>query len=386
MKAPAGAFVPMRRRGDGSGALAGAGSEVETRGRTPRVAFVAASLDLLGGQGIQANVLSRRLNEEGYRVALIPVNPRLPRGLGWLQHWRYLRTLANEVAYLVSLAGLARCEAVQVFSASYFSFLLGPAPALLAARLMGKRTILNYHSGEADDHLARWGVLVHPWLRLADEIVVPSEYLRDVFSRHGYRTTVIENFVETGHFIFRERPVLRPRLLSVRNLEPHYRVDLVIRAFALVKRRYPGATLVVAGYGSEERRLRRLAASLHADGISFRGRYDPSAAPALYDGADIFVNASEVDNQPVSVLEAFASGLPVVSTPTGDIASMLAGGEAGEIVPPGDPEALATAVCRLVESPGLGLEFTRRARIELERFGWSRVREKWRSLYAVTAP
>ena len=59
---------------------------------------------------------------------------------------------------------------------------------MIIGRLLGKPVILNYHSGEAADHLGRWGVLVHPWLSLADEIVVPSDYLRQVFRSHGYCT------------------------------------------------------------------------------------------------------------------------------------------------------------------------------------------------------
>jgi glycosyltransferase involved in cell wall biosynthesis len=63
----------------------------------------------------------------------------------------------------------------------------------------------------------------------------------------------------------------------------------------------------------------------------------PTELPALLDQADVFVNSSIVDNQPVSVLEAFAAGLPVVSTPTGDIANMIRDGETGLLVPAGDP-------------------------------------------------
>ena len=78
-------------------------------------------------------------------------------------------------------------------------------PAMLVGRLFRKRVVLHYHSGEAYDHLANWGIFVHPWLRMADRIVVPSEYLREVFSRHGYRTRVIRNIVDTTRFRFRRR-------------------------------------------------------------------------------------------------------------------------------------------------------------------------------------
>jgi hypothetical protein len=138
-----------------------------------RVAIVAASLDILGGQGVQARSLVDGLAVDGHDVQFLPVNPGFPRGLRWLRRIRYLRTLVNEALYLPALARLAATDVAHVFSASYTSFLLAPVPAMLAARLFNARVVLHYHSGEADDHLSRWGALVHPWLRLADAIVVP---------------------------------------------------------------------------------------------------------------------------------------------------------------------------------------------------------------------
>lgn len=350
----------------------------------PRVALVAASLDILGGQGVQARALVQGLEQDGYAVRFIPINPVFPRGLRWLRRFRYVRTLLNQALYLPSLAALRGAGVVHVFSASYWSFLLAPLPAMLAARLFGKRVVLHYHSGEAEDHLINWGILVHPGLRLADEIVVPSEYLREVFARHGYRTRVIRNVVDTARFRFRERLPLRPRLLSVRNFERHYRVDAIVQAFALIKARFPDATLTLAGEGSEEESLRRLAALLAPDGVRFIGRVEPRRMPGLYDAADIFVNASVVDNQPVSVLEAFAAGLPVVTTATGDIAAMVRDGETGLIVRQEDPKAMATAVENLLTQPARAAWMARCARAEVERYAWSEVRHAWSAVYAAS--
>lgn len=349
--------------------------------RLPRIAVVAASLDILGGQGVQATALERALRAEGAEVHFIPINPRFPFGLGWLRRWPYLRTVVNQALYLTCLGGLHRADVAHVFSASYWSFLLAPAPAILLARAFGKRVVLHYHSGEAEDHLARWGARVHPWLRLADEIVVPSEYLRGVFQRHGYRPRVIRNVVDLSQFRYRERLPLRPRLLSARNLEPHYRVDDTLRAFALIRARLPEATLTVAGSGGQEGALRRLAAHLGAAGIRFAGRVEPDAMPLLHEESDIFLNSSVVDNQPVSILEAFASGLPVVSTPTGDIAAMVRQDETGLLVPPRDPAAMAAAVFRLLGDHALALRLARRARREAAEYAWPRVREAWQAVY-----
>lgn len=348
----------------------------------PRLAVVVASLDILGGQGVQARSLIEHLRQDGYHVDLVPINPPFPRPLQWLRKIPYLRTAINQLIYLPSLRKLRHVDIVHVFSASYWSFLLAPVPAMLAARMLGKHVVLNYHSGEADDHLAHWGRRVHPWLRLAHQIVVPSAYLQRVFARYGYPTQVVNNVVDTSSFQFRERLPLRPRLLSTRNLEAHYRVDVSVRALAMLRERFPDATLWIAGIGSEERRLRRMAERLAPNSVYFLGRVEPQAMPGLYEQADIFVNASEVDNQPLSVLEAFAAGAPVISTPTGDIASMVRDGETGRLIPPDDPQAMADAVANLLENPERARDLARRARREVERYAWPQVRAGWDAVYA----
>jgi glycosyltransferase involved in cell wall biosynthesis len=350
---------------------------------TPRVAIVAASLDILGGQGVQARSLITSLRADGAHADLLPINPRFPKLLAGLRKYPGLRTIVNQMLYLPSLLRLASVDVAHVFSASYASFLLAPVPAMLAARLLQKRVVLHYHSGEADDHLANWGWLVHPWLKLAHHIVVPSEYLRGVFAKHGYRVHVIPNVVDLTQFTYRERRYLGPglRLLSARNLEPHYRVDVIIEAFARLKRRVPDATLTIAGYGSQESQLRAQAANTGAGGITFIGKVDPRFMPALYDRADILLNASVVDNQPVSILEAFAAGLPVISTPAGDIPALVRHDDTGFLVPPIDPDAIAVSIERALGNHDHALACARRAYESTTHYTWPAVRDAWADIY-----
>jgi glycosyltransferase involved in cell wall biosynthesis len=346
-----------------------------------RVAVVAASLEILGGQGVQAQALVNLLRDDGVDATLVPVNPRFPPGTRWMRRVPYARTVLHHLMSVPGLARLATYDVVHVFSAAYASFLLAPVPAMLAAHLFGKRIVLHYHSGEAQDHLANWGRLVHPWLTLADEIVVPSAYLRDVFARFGYRARVIPNVVDLTVFDYRERRPLRPRLLSTRNLEKYYRIDIIIEAFARFQAICPDATLTIAGYGREEPRLRAMAAQLTTGGVRFLGKVVPEWMPKLYADSDIYLNASEVDNQPVSILEAFASGLPVISTPTGDIPSMVRHGQTGLLVPPEAPLAMSRAIFDTLNRPDRALQMAEQAHIELERYTWKAVRDGWMSVY-----
>jgi glycosyltransferase involved in cell wall biosynthesis len=347
----------------------------------PRIAIVAASLDILGGQGVQARSLVDSLRADGNHVTFVPINPRFPRPLARLRKYPGIRTAVNQTLYLPALARLASVDVAHVFSASYASFLLAPLPAMTVARGLQKRVVLHYHSGEADDHLANWGPLVHPWLKLADRLVVPSEYLREVFAKYGHHADVVPNVVDLTHFRFRERRPLGPRLLSARNLEPHYRIDVIIEAFARLKPRHPDATLTIAGYGSQYSVLKSLAARTGVSGIEFVGRVEPAFMPRLYDRADIFLNASVVDNQPVSILEAFAAGMPVISTPTGDIRSLVRHHDTGIVVPALDPVAMADAIDWALAHPEETLQFTHRAYASTERYTWPAVRDAWAEIY-----
>jgi len=347
----------------------------------PRVMIVSASEDIVGGHAVQASALLTGLRGDGYAVDLIPINPRFPKGLIRLRRYPYIRTLINQALYLARLLRVRHANVVHAFSASYWSFLLAPVPALLAARLCGARPVLHYHSGEADDHLSRWGALVHPWLRLAKDIVVPSEYLETIFKRHGYRARVIQNVVDLQRFSFRRRYPVRPRLISTRNLEPHYRVDTVLEAFASLRAQYPEATLTVVGAGSQEQPLRGLARSLNIS-PEFAGQVSPDRMPGFYQAADIFCNASIVDNQPVSILEALSTGVSVVSTPTGDIPALIRDRETGLIVPPGSPNAMASAVSFLLQHPERADFMASHGREVGRRYTWECVRDQWAAVYA----
>jgi glycosyltransferase involved in cell wall biosynthesis len=348
-----------------------------------RVCIVVASIDILGGQAIQALRLMEGLRAEpGIEAELLPINPRLPRPLRWLQRIKYVRTLVTSVAYVANLLfRLPRFDVVHVFSASYFSFLLAPAPAILISKLYGKPVLLNYHSGEAEDHLRRWPRTALPLIRLADALVVPSDYLVRVFARFGLKAEAVYNSVDCERFQFRERRPLKPVLLSNRNLEAHYNVACTLRAFALIQKRMPEARMIVAGDGSQRRTLHELADRLRLRNVDFAGAVPPENMPALYDEAGIFVNASNVDNQPLSIIEAFASGLPVVTTNAGGIPEMIAHESTGLMIACDDHESMANNVIRLLEDPERAWTMAGRAFVESRKYQWSAVRNQWLSVY-----
>jgi L-malate glycosyltransferase len=359
-------------------------SESEQSASTPvRLLIVAPSFDILGGQAVQADRLLKRLQQEpGLKADLLPVNPRLAGVLRKLQAIKYVRTIVTSIGYVASLLSQVRkYDVIHIFSASYFSFLLAPTPAILISKLYGKGILLNYHSGEAEDHLQRWRRTAIPTIRLADELIVPSEYLVRVFAEFGLPAKGIYNLIETDRFSFRERPTLRPVFLSNRNFEKHYRVDRVLRAFAIIQKRIPDAQLTVAGDGPERPALEQLARELNLQNTEFTGRVGHEKVVELYNSADIFLNGSEIDNQPLSILEAFACGLPVVTSDAGGIPYMVEDERTALVVSRGDYEHLAAAALRLLEEPALAQSLVQQGREECRKYRWESVRDDWVKLY-----
>jgi len=127
--------------------------------------------------------------------------------------------------------------------------------------------------------------------------------------------------------------------------------------------------------------LRAVANDLALDHVTFAGRVHPDQMADYFASHDIYVQSPDIDNMPLSVLEAYASGLPVVSTDTGGVPAILTHGEHGLLAPVDDHAALAARVLLLLEQPGLACELAERARARCDEFQWHCVRDEWLSHY-----
>jgi L-malate glycosyltransferase len=347
-----------------------------------RLAIVAPTLAILGGHSVQARAMLEGWSRDPEVEAwLVPINPTPPGPLRHGLKVTGLRTLVTQATYWpLLLRELRRADVVHVFSASYFSFLLAPLPACLVARLFGKPVVLNYHSGEAPDHLRR-SALARAVLARVDALAVPSAFLTGVFRRFGLEARAIPNAIDLGRFAFRPRAAVAPRLLSTRNFEPVYNVACTLQAFRTLQERRPEASLTLVGGGSQEQLLRRLAEQLRLRHVTFAGRVPPDEVPRHYRDADVYVQTPDLDNMPISVLEAFASGLPVVSTAVGGVPAILTHDVHGLLVPPRDHEAVATQVLRLLDQPGLAVRLAAAAHGTCRNYTWPAVRDQWLALY-----
>jgi glycosyltransferase involved in cell wall biosynthesis len=349
-----------------------------------RVSIVAPSLRYVGGQSVQADLLlGHWRNDPDIDISFLAVDPPLPRALAWAETIPGLRTILREPIYFWHLwRGLKDVDIAHIFSASYWSFLLAPAPAWLFARMKTRRikTLIHYHSGEARDHVLRFRSAKFVLSRV-DKIVVPSGYLLDVFREFGLPAAIVPNIVDLSQFRDRERTPLRPHLVCTRGFSTYYSVDVVVRAFAEVKKEYPEARLDLVGNGPLEGDVRKLVADLHLTGVNFTGVVSHREIGKFYNQADIFINASWLDNMPVSVIEAFAAGTPVVTTSPECMPYLVQHECTGLLSPVGDEKALAANVIRLLRDPALAARLRENAHRESQNYTWEAVRGQWLNAY-----
>jgi len=346
------------------------------------IAIVAPSMGILGGQAVQASRLLQSWRaDRDVHAWLVPINPIPPGPFSWMVRVKYLRTLATQLVYWALLIKeLRKADVVHVFSASYFSFLLAPLPAVLIAKLLGKPVVMNYRSGQASDHLRR-SRIARATLQRVEQNAVASTFLQEVFAGFGILAESIPNIVDVERFRFRRRERLRPWILSTRNFETLYNLPCTLRAFRLVQDRFPHARLTLVGTGSQDEAIRRLARELRLENVTFAGRVPPDDIWRYYAETDLYLQTPNIDNMPGSVLEAFASGCPVVATNAGGVPAILTNGQHGLLVPCDDHQAAADAMIRLLEDPALARRLASAARDSCARYQWSSVRAQWVALY-----
>jgi glycosyltransferase involved in cell wall biosynthesis len=335
----------------------------------------------------QTRQLARLLGEEGLHVELIQTNA--PYKPSWIERWRGIRALFRLLPYLRVLWKTAgRVELFHVMANSGWSWHLFAAPAIWIGWWRGIPVVLNYRGGEIEEFFQKSFHWVRPSLDRVAAVIVPSGYTADVFRRRGYDVRLVKNIIDTGQFTRSERlcpprAAQGPHLLVTRNLEPIYDIGTALHVLQRLVRIHPEARLTVCGSGPDMPALVELARELGiSEAVTFTGNLDNNDIAPLYRSADIMLNTSLADNMPVSVLEALASGVPVVSTNVGGVPYLVEHGKTALLAEPRDHEAMAEAVLSLLGNPEMARTLVTNGLTEIRNYTWSRVRQDLLSVYA----
>jgi glycosyltransferase involved in cell wall biosynthesis len=335
----------------------------------------------------QCEQLVRLLRGDGVTVELVRSNADYRPA--WTGRVLGLRALVRLLPYVLALwRASGRADVMHVLANSGWAWHLFAAPAVWIARLRGLPVIVNYRGGNAEAFFATAPRQVLATLRLATTRVTPSGFLQRVFAAHGLDAMVVPNIVDLSRFRPRSPHTFgdAPHLIVTRNLEPVYDIPTALRAFAALRHTFARARLTVAGSGPEYGRLQALVDELGLrDAVHFSGRIANEDIASLYAVADCLLNPSTVDNMPISLLEAFASGVPVVSTDAGGIADMVEQGVSALLVPIGDAEAMAEQARRVLSDAALAESLRVAGLAAAAGYDWPCVRTQWLAVYRMAA-
>ena len=281
---------------------------------------------------------------------------------------------------------LLRCATLDVLCLQVYggaSFVVEDATSWIARRL-GLPVVMVLHGGAMPEFMARYPGWSRRVLSRAQVLVSPSSFLAQAVRDHGFAARVVPNALNLVDYDFRERREIRPRLFWMRAFHDIYNPQMAIDVLAAVREQAPYATLTMAGQDSGLlMSLQNLVEARRLGGVvRFAGFLESSGKRKEFASHDVFLNTNRIDNTPVSVVEALASGLPVVATEVGGIPYLLSHGETALLVADDDAPAMARAIVRLLREPELTSQLSIAGRKFAERCDWSNVLHKWQNVFA----
>mgnify|MGYP006179834989 FL=1 len=212
--------------------------------------------------------------------------------------------------------------------------------------------------------------------------VAPSTYLFNIFDNLNYpNLKLIPNTIEIGNYNFLKRNELAPKILWVRSLSVIYNPKMAIDVLAILKTSFLEAELCMVGQEKDVRidELKEYADSLGVN-VTFTGKLSKTDWIKLSENYDIFINTTHFDNTPVSLIEALALGLPVVSTNVGGIPYLVRDKETALLVNDSDSQAMANAISELIENHELAEKLALNGRKLVEHFDWQIVKNQWKEI------
>lgn len=261
----------------------------------------------IGGINAQVDLLYTYLNQEDGIIADIFSTKGNP--------------ISRCIAFVKLLCRARKYDVLHIHACSYW----GMVPAvfgILAGKLWRKRIVITYHGGEAAEYFVKHVGFVKRWLDRANQVVVLSGFLKEIFDHYDIPCLVIPNIVVLQPQQKRTRDIA-PKFISIRHLEPLYNIPCILRAYEQVLKVYPDATLDILGRGSQRAELEAYVQEHRLTGVNFVGQVPNQQIYDYLAKADIMLSAPKIDNMPVSLLEAMNAGLLVISSRVGGVPYMI---------------------------------------------------------------
>jgi glycosyltransferase involved in cell wall biosynthesis len=305
--------------------------------------------------------------------------------------WRVIVTSRkkNRAARLIDMLSMTwinrnHYQAAYVEVYSGLSFFWAEAVCWLLRRAK-KPFILTLHGGNLPNFSNRWPHRVLRLLKSASAVTAPSHYLQEHMQQYRDDILLLPNAIDLSAYHFKLRENVRPLLIWLRAFHEIYNPQLAPLVLSqLISDRKDMRLIMVGadqGDGSLQKTMQIIRELELTDSIELPGRAPKSEVTSWLNRGDIFLNTSNIDNTPVTILEAMACGLVIVSTNVGGIQYLLEHEHDALLVPPDDPSAMSNAIRRILEDHNFAKQLSFNARKNVVKFDWANVLPQWEQLF-----
>lgn len=315
----------------------------------------------MGGIHGQVEMLHHHLNREDGTAADIFST----RGNPISRMWKFLRLILVAVQY----------DILHIHACSYRGIL--PAIfGIIAGKITRKKIIITYHGGEAAEYFAKREKFVKKWLCKADQVIVLSGFLEEIFNRYAIPCVVIPNIIHLHPLASREKShEIAPRFISIRHLRPLYNIPCILKAYKVLLEQYPNATLDILGQGDMRAELEQYVADNNLTGVRFIGQVPNDKIYDYFAQANIILSAPKADNMPVSLLEAMNAGLLVISSRVGGVPYMIEHGKTGLLFESDNAEDMAATMLWALEQPEEVHTIITNAQADVQKYSWKNIKK-----------
>lgn len=302
-------------------------------------------------------------------------------------HKARLRRLVDMVSTILRRRHDYSVANVDVYSGLAFGL---AEAACLALRALGKPFVLTLHGGNLPNFSQRWPRRVGRVLASADLVTTPSSYLREQMATYRDDIQLIPNTLNLSAYNYRHRDQVSPHFIWVRSFHEIYNPTLAVKVVAELAPQWPELKLTMVGPDKGDGSLQatqELAQELGvSDHIRFTGGVPKADIPGLLDVNDVFLNTTTIDNTPVSVLEAMACGLCVISTNVGGIPHLINDRINGMLVGSDDEHGMANSADQLLQNRELTSSLSENSRKYAEKMDWESILPQWIEVFSKLKP
>ena len=267
---------------------------------------------------------------------------------------------------------------VDVFStyAFIFSFLV-----IVLAKLFKIPYIPVFRGGNLIERYRKHPNIFNFLFSNASTIISPSKYLLEFFDDMEYPIKMIPNYIDLKKYTFKSRKKIKPHLLWVRSIHKIYNPQMAIHVLDKIRKLYPDARICIVGPIKDNTIMEQLNLLIKKldlqDHVTFSGKLSKIEWAKLSENYDIFINTTDYDNHPITLLEAMALGLPIISTNVGGVPSLIENTGTGLLVAPNDSDQMAKNIIKLISGEIDGDQIAKNAQIQVSKYDKKNIIPRW---------